>query len=248
VGLLGRKFVGWDNYLALVHSPELRQVLGNTVRYLIFIVPASVVIPLGLAILIMELPSRISSIFRVLFYLPVAIGGIALIATWLWIFNPDYGILNYVLSLVGVPPVAWLGSTRTSLFSISLVYLLSVACSYFTLIYGVAIGGIPRQIIEAAKLDGAGPFQIIRFVVVPLLRPTISYVSLSATITSISLWVYPKIFTRGGPIRSSSSFGYWVYETAFVHRKLGLASAQAILLLLFVLGFCLVLGRVTYEV
>jgi len=247
-GLFGQQFVGWDNYLTLLRSPVLRQVLGNTARYWISIVPASTVIPLGLAIFIMELSQRVASVFRILFYLPMAVGGIVLITIWLWAFNPDYGILNYALSLVGVAPVAWLGNVHTSLFSVSLMYLVSISCSYFTLIYCVAIGGLPHHIIEAAKLDGAGPFQIIRFIVVPLLRPTMLYVTLSATITSISLWVYPKLLTRGGPLGSSTSFGYWIYETAFIHRKFGLASAQAVLMLLFVLIFCVILWRTTYEI
>ncbi len=246
-GLFRQTFVGWGNYLYLLRSPTLRQVVVNTLRYWIFIVPASVIIPLVLALLIMELPARVAGLFRVLFYLPIAVGGIVLVSIWTWIFNPDYGILNYALSLAGISSRAWLTNPQTSLLSIALVYLFASAFPSFTLIYCVAIGGISRRLIEAAKLAGAGGLQIVRFIVIPLLKPSILYVFLSSTIASISLWVYPKMLTGGGPIKSSTSFGYWVYETAFVYRKFGLASAQAVLMLLFVLGFCIVFWRTSYE-
>jgi len=245
-GLFGQTFVGWGNYLQLLRSPTLRQVVGNTLKYWVFMVPASAVVPLGLALLIMELPGRAAGVFRVLFYIPMAVGGIVLVSVWSWIFNPDYGVLNYILSLVGIPSRAWLADPQTSLFAISLVYLFVSACPTFTLIYCVAIGGIPRHLIEAAKLAGAGGLQIIRYVVVPLLRPSMLYVLLVSTIASISLWVYPKMLTGGGPLKSSTSFGYWIYETGFIYHKFGLASTQATLMLLFVLGFCIALWRTSY--
>lgn len=246
-GLFRQTFVGWGNYLQLLRSPALRQVLGNTARYWFFMVPASVIIPLGPALLIMELPRYAAGVFRVLFYLPVAVGGIVLVSIWTWIFNPDYGILNYALSLVGLPSRAWLADPQTSLFSVALVYLFTSALPSFTLIYCVAIGGISHHLIEAAKLAGAGGLQIIRFIVIPLLKPSMLYVFLCSTIASISLWVYPKMLAGGGPLKSSTSFGYWLYETAFVYRELGLASAQAVLMLFSVLGFCIVFWRTTYE-
>lgn len=245
-GLFGQTFVGWGNYLQLLRSPALRQVVGNTLRYWLFMVPASVIVPLFCALLIMELPGRVAGVFRVLFYLPVAVGGVVLVSIWSWIFNPDYGILNYALSLVGLPARAWLADPQTSLFSIALVYFFASAIPSFTIIYCVAIGGLPPNLIEAGMLAGAGARQLIRFIVIPLLRPTMLYVGLTSSIASISLWVYPKMLTGGGPLKSSTSFGYWIYETAFIYGDFGLASAQAILMLLFVLVFCVAIGR-TYA-
>lgn len=246
-GLFQQSFVGWENYLGLARSSVFRQILWNTARYWIAMVPTSVIIPLGLALLIMELPERASGVFRVLFYLPMAVGGIVLVSIWTWIFSPDCGILNYALSLVGLPPRAWLADPQTSLLSIAVVYLFTSALPHFSLIYCVTIGGIPRHFIEAAKLAGAGGLQITRFIVIPLLRPTMLYVLLYSTISSISLWIYPKMLTGGGPLGSSTSFGYWIYETAFVYRKFGLASTQAVLMLLLVLGFCIAFWKTTYE-
>ena len=247
VKLTGMSFIGLENYITLLQSPALRQVAGNTIRYWLIMVPASVTIPLATAILIMELPERKASIFRILFYLPIAVGGIVLISIWTWIFNPDYGVLNYILSLIGVPSRAWLADPDTSLLSVAITYLFLSASPNFTLIYCVAIGGIPKHLIEAAKLAGASGIQIIRFIVIPLLKPSIIYVLLVSTIASVSLWVYPKMLTGGGPLKSSTSFGYWIYETAFVYRRFGMASAQAILMLFLTLGFCVVLWRTTYD-
>jgi len=243
VKLAGQAFIGWANYVQLLHSPDLYQVLTNTLKYWILMVPASVIIPLATAILIMELPDRLSGLFRILFYLPIAIGGIALISIWTWIFNPDYGILNYALSLAGLSSRAWLADPDTSLLSVAITYLFLSASPNFTLIYCVAIGGIPKQLVEAAKTAGASGLQIIRFIIVPLLKPSMTYVLLVSTIASISLWVYPKMLTAGGPIGSSASFGYWIYETAFVYRRYGLASAQAIIMLALVMVFCIAIWR-----
>ena len=247
VSLLGQQFVGVENYSFLLRSPALRQVIANTAKYWMLMVPASVVIPLVMAILVMEMPGHTAGLFRVLFYLPLAVGGIVLISIWTWIFNPDYGILNYALSLIGVSPRAWLADPSTSLLSVAVVYLFLSASPNFTLIYCVALGGIPKHLIEAAKLAGASGIQIIRFIVIPLLRPSMIYVFLVSTIASISLWVYPKMLTAGGPVGSSTSFGYWIYETAFVYRRYGLASAQAVLMLSLVLVFCVALWMTAYE-
>jgi len=246
--VIKREFVGLNNFRYLFGSVEFYQILRNMVKYWLCIVPVGVVLPLLLSVLIMELPSKWASLFRGLFYLPTAVGGIVLVAVWVWIFNVDYGLLNYLLSLFGIDPIAWLGNTQTSAIAISLVYLMAVSCSHFTLIYCSAIQGLPQEVIEAAKLDGAGTFSLLRFIVLPLLKPSVAYILLFTTVASIRFWAYPKLFTEGGPLHSSASFGYWVYETAFIRQKFGLASAEAILMLLFTLSFSIIIMRTHYDV
>jgi len=245
--LFQSSFVGLGNYLSLVESSLFRQIIWNTVKYFLFIVPVSVILPLILALLITEAP-RFSSLFRTIFYLPVIIGGLVIASIWKWIFNPTYGLLNWLLSLVGVSKLSWLGNPDFSLISISIVFVVACALSNFTLIYCAAITSLSKELIEAAKLDGAGTFQLVKSIVIPLLKPAVHYIMLTSILTTFNIWAFPKLLTEGGPLHSSASFGYWIYETGFIYQRYGLASAQAVMMLFLTVGFGVVLLRTQYDI
>ena len=245
--LFQSSFVGLGNYLSLVKSLLFRQVVWNTTKYFLFIIPVSIFLPLILALLITEVP-RFGSLFRAIFYLPVAIGGLVIASIWKWIFNPTYGLLNWMLSLVGIGRISWLGDSNFSLISISIVFVVACALSNFTLIYCAAITSLSKELIEAAKLDGAGTFQLVKSIVIPLLRPAVHYITLTSILTTFNIWAFPKLLTEGGPLHSSASFGYWIYETGFIYQRYGLASAQAVMMLFLTVGFGMVLLRSQYDI
>lgn len=223
-------WVGLANYSKLLDDPVFWKALSNTMALTAGLVPLILAISLGIAAVASDMSRRWRSYYRMAFYLPVVASAVVLSLIWLWILNPIYGLLNFLIGLVGISPVTWLGSTETALGSVLLV-LLSFSLGGPVVLFMAGIDGIPGEIFEAAQIDGASRRQQFSRITVPLLRPTIAFVLIVATIGTFQVFTVVQILTNGGPANATQTLVFSIYQTAFSYLDLGYAAAMSVVLL-----------------
>ncbi|WP_218082068.1 carbohydrate ABC transporter permease [Anthocerotibacter panamensis] len=240
------QWVGLVNYQRLWADSLFWKVLGNTLIYLLGVVPALVILPLGLAILLNRSLPFLAG-FRVLYYIPVIIPMVIAGVTWKWVYG-ERGLLNGLLRASGVVEVAipWLTSGG-SLFAVMLVTVWK-GLGYYMVIYLAGLQGIPRPLYEAAALDGADGWRKHWFITVPLMRPYILLVAVLSSISAMKVFEEIYVMTRGGPVNNSKTIVYYLYEKAFTNLELGYACAVGIVLFLILLAFSLLNARLSNTV
>jgi multiple sugar transport system permease protein len=231
--LVSREWVGLDNFVALARDHAFRKAVLNTIYFVLGVVPATVAISLFLAVVVSPLKSVTQSFFRMAFYLPVVAAGVVLSMVWLYIYNPTYGLLNYLLGVVGLPRVAWLGTTETALPSLAVV-VASWTIGQPLIIFLAGLAGIPQDLYDAASIDGAGAWHKFWRVTLPLLMPTMLFVLVTQTINVFQVFVVVLLMTRGGPFNATQTIVYRIWETAFSFFQFGYASAMGVVLILLV--------------
>jgi multiple sugar transport system permease protein len=231
-----REFVGFQQYVQIFNDPVFRQALINTIEYTLVIVPATVFISMVLALLIDPLGQKSQAFFRGAFYIPGVAGGVVLSVVWLWIFNPTYGLLNFMLGIFGIEPVTWLASSPSSFWAVCTV-VLTFTVGQPIILFLAGLAGIPQDILDAATVDGANDLQKSIFVRLPLLRPVILFVLATQTIQVFQLWEVIYMLTNGGPYNTSNSLVFLIFQTAFINAKYGKASAIGVVLLVIILFF-----------
>lgn len=231
--LVARKWVGLANFVALARDSAFRLAVVNTVYFVVGVVPVTVALSLILAVIVHPLGRAAQSFFRLAFYLPVVAAGVVLSIVWLYIYNPTYGLLNYLLSLVGIGRVEWLGRTETALPSLALV-VVSWTIGQPLILFLAGLAGIPSELYDAAAIDGAGGWDRFWRVTLPLLRPTALFVLVTQTIGVFQVFVVVLLMTRGGPANATQTIVYRIYETAFSFFQFGYASAMGVVLLIIV--------------
>ncbi len=232
-GLGSQKWIGLDNFTALAEDQSFRHAVVNTFYFVLGVVPATVVISLALAVVIFPLRRSAQSFFRMAFYLPVVASGVVLSIVWLYIYNPTYGLLNYLLHFMGIGMVEWLGRTETALPSLALV-VVSWTVGQPLILFLAGLGGIPADLYDAAAIDGADSWHKFWYVTLPLLRPTALFVLVTQTIGVFQVFVVVLLMTRGGPVFATQTIVYRIYETAFSFFQFGYASAMGVVLLVIV--------------
>lgn len=241
-----RQFVGFNQYIQLSNDPIFKQALSNTIAYTLVIVPATILTALIIALLIEPLGSRVQAFFRGAFYLPGVAGGVVLSVVFLWIFNPTYGLLNYLFGLVGIKPVLWLASAPYSFIAVCAV-VLTFTIGAPVILFLAGLAGIPQDIIDAATVDGANNFQKAVRIRLPLLRPVLLFVLATQTIQVFQLWEVIYMLTGGGPYNTSTSLVYLIFQTAFMNSNYGKASAIGVILMLIILVFTIFQMRLWRE-
>lgn len=236
---IDQTWTGLENFKYILTNSVMLRVLQNTVEYVVVLVPLTVLTSLFLALLLFSFPNWLQSFFRAGFYLPGVTGGVIMSVVWLWIFNPTFGLLNYILSLAGIEPVLWLAGSDVAIYAVIFV-VLTWSIGQPLIIFLAALGGIPREILDSALVDGATPIQRAIRVTVPLLGPAVLFVLTTETIASFQLWEVVYMLTNGGPSNSTSSIVYKLYEVAFINGKYGLASAMGTVLMLIIVAVTLV--------
>lgn len=231
-----RKFVGFTQYVQLFKDPVFIKTLFNTIRYTLVIVPATVFISLLLALLIDPLGLKAQAFFRGAFYIPGVAGGVVLSVVWLWIFNPTYGLLNFLLGSVGIKPLTWLATAPLSFWAVCGV-VLTFTIGQPIILFLAGLAGIPQDILDAATVDGAGILQKTLLIRLPLIRPVLLFVLATQTIQVFQLWEVIYMLTNGGPYNTSNSLVFLIFQTAFINAKYGKASAIGVVLLLIILFF-----------
>ena len=229
----GGTFIGLANFGTLADDPVFRQAIGNTVLYATVVVAAQVTLALVVASLIQPLGAKSRVFYRALFYLPLVNSAILVAMVWRWIFNPNpFGLANATLGAIGLGPFLWIGSSDQALLAVILSAVLTIPGGGVVL-YSAAMGSLPRELYEAADLEGAGPFAKWRHITVPLLRPTTLYLVVVYTILAFQVFERVYIMTNGGgPNNATITIVQLIYSTAFQFGRYGLASAMAVVLFL----------------
>lgn len=232
-------FVGFENYARLFQDDLFWKVLGQTLLYLVLVVPALVFLPIFLAILVNQQIKGIS-FFRSAYYLPVVTSMVVVGIAWKWMYA-EQGILNYVLDMVGVidEPVHWLTQTSTAIFAVMVVTVWK-GMGYYMVIYLAGLQAIPDDLYEAARIDGASKWRQIIHITIPLLMPSIMIVSIMSSIAAMKVFEEIYVMTGGGPLNSSSTLVFYIYEQAFDNLEMGYASAAGVILFLITLIFSII--------
>lgn len=241
-------FIGLKNYTDLLSSKAFYKVLWNTFLYLIGAVPILTTVPLVLAILINQ-KIRCINLYKVLIYLPVIVSIVVVAIAFKWLYASS-GILNYFLELLGLSKVEWLTSPDAAIWSVIIVTIYK-GIGYYMMIYLSALMGSPKELLEAAEVDGANVIQKHLNVTIPYLMPTIALVVTISSISALKVFAEIYVMTRGGPLDSTKTIVYYIYERAFENLDLSMASATSVILLVVVMLFSalniLVFERKKYQ-
>ena len=230
-------FVGLQNYIKLMQSPIFYKVLFNTFLYLFIAVPILAIFPLFLAILINQ-KIRGVTLYKILIYLPVIVSIVVAAIAFKWLYA-EQGILNYAIGVLGFNPVGWLTDTRFALISVIIVTIWK-GIGYYMMIYLAALMSVPKELYEACDIDGASALKKHLTVTIPHIMPTIALVSTISAISAMKVFAEIYVMTKGGPLSSSKTIVYYIYERAFENLDLGYASAMAVVLLIIVMVFSLI--------
>ena len=231
------QFAGLDNYIKLFQSPIFYKVLLNTFIYLIVAVPILAIVPLFLAILLNR-QIRGLTLYKILIYLPVIVSIVVAAIAFKWLYA-DEGILNFIVTSFGLEKIGWLTDPNWALYSVIIVTIWK-GIGYYMMIYLAALMSVPKELYEACEIDGAGFFTKHLTVTIPHIMPTIALVTTISAISAMKVFAEIYVMTKGGPLNSSKTIVYYIYERAFENLDLGFASAMAVVLLVIVLLLSLV--------
>ena len=239
-GLTTPRFVGAGNYTALFHDNIFWLSLYNTVYYTVLSVGVGTILAFSVALLWNQ-PIRGMPIYRTLFYMPVIIPGVAGALVWGMLLNPSFGTVNYVLNAVGLPSLQWLQSPVWAKPGLVLLGLWTVGNA--AVIYLAGLKGIPSVLYEAAKIDGAGPWNRLVSITIPMMAPTLLFNIVMGLVGSFQVFTSAYVLTSGGPANSTMFYILYLYQNAFQNFHMGLASAQAVILLVITFGLSLLVVR-----
>jgi multiple sugar transport system permease protein len=229
------RFVGVRNYVRLLETPLFWQALGNTLYFVIVGVPLSIAASLGAALLLHSRFARFKGFFRTALVAPVVTTLVAVAIIWRYLFNTRYGLLNYALGQLGVAPIDWLGDPRFAMPAI-IVFAVWKNFGYNMVILLAGLQSIPHELYEAARMDGASVPRQFFHITLPMLSPILVMVSILTVAGYFQLFAEPYVMTQGGPLQSTVSVLYFMYEEGFKWWNLGSASAVAFILFVFVFG------------
>jgi putative chitobiose transport system permease protein len=240
------EFVGFANYLNVWRDPFFWAALKNTLLYMVVVVPVLVIAPIFLAALVNKHIPGITFI-RAAIYLPVITSLVISGLIWKWVYE-EQGILNYVLLASGLTtdPVAFLTDPATALFSVMAVTIWS-GMGYYMVIYLAGLQSIPRHLYEVAEVEGVSAWQQMIHITIPLLRPSIVVVTVMSSISAMKVFEEVYVMTQGGPMDSTKTLVYYLYESAFSEFEMGYASAIGVVLFLLTLVFSLINLRFLRE-
>lgn len=237
------KFIGVDNYTKLFADPDFWQSIGNTGLFAVFGVPAIVVLSLGVALLLNHSQNAFFRALRAFYFIPAITAIVAISLVWGYLYNTQFGLLNYLLSLVQLPPVQWLSDPTLAKFSVALVAVWR-GTGLNIIIFLAALQGVPKEYLEAASLDGAGEWKKTFSIVIPLLRFAIFFVSVTTTISWLQFFDEPFVLTDGGPLGATTSASIFLYKEGFRLNQFGYASAGSIVLFAIIAIITLIQLRV----
>jgi multiple sugar transport system permease protein len=229
------RWQGWDNYVHVLTLPLFWKALGNTAYFVAFGVPLSIALSLAAAVLLQSRLVRFKPLLRTALFAPVVTTLVAVAVIWRYLFHVKYGLVNYTLQAFGIDPVDWLGDPHWSMPTI----IGFAAWKNFggnMIIFIAALQAVPHELYEAARLDGARSWARFRHITLPGIAPTLLMVAILTTAGYFQLFAEPYVMTQGGPLQSTVSVLYLMYEEGFKWWNLGLASAVAFVLFVIIVG------------
>ncbi len=235
--LSSMKFVGFKNYIKMFHSDSFWNSLRVSLIYVLGTVPTSVIFAMILAILMNQKIYGLA-FYRIMIYLPVITSMAAAAIVFQYLFEPEFGFINFVLTSVGLPKMKWLNDPHQALFALIVVGIWK-RVGYNTIILLAGLQAIPSVYYEAAKIDGANSYQVVRKITIPLLSPVTFFVTIMQIIASLKVFTSIVVMTEGGPAGGTEAIPYYLYKNAFQYHKMGYASAVAYVLFAIIFIFTL---------
>jgi multiple sugar transport system permease protein len=242
-----KPFVGLSNYRDMIHDKQFTQSVLNTIYFSGASVPISMAIGLLLALLV-NLPLRFRALFRTAFYLPVVTPFVVSAILWKWLYNGDYGLFNYYLLKAHIidGPLLWLSDKNLAMPAVILMSVWA-GTGFSMVVYLAGLQTIPEELYESARLDGANAWQRLRYVTIPMLRPTTLFLLVMGIIGSLQVFTQIFVMTNGGPVNRTTTMVYYMYLWAFKYFDMGYASTLAFALFLMLLVFTALQLRFTRQ-
>ncbi|HMN23351.1 MAG TPA: sugar ABC transporter permease [Ignavibacteriaceae bacterium] len=232
------RFIGLDNYIKLFDDPLFYTALQNTFYFVILAGPLSIAASLGAALMLNSKLVKYKAIFRLSYFIPVVTTLVAVAIVWRFIYHPKFGIINYLLSLIGIAQVDWLGDTATAMPAIVLMSVWK-NFGYNMIIFIAGLQNIPEDLYEASSIEGASGWQQFKSITLPMLAPTTIFISLITMIGYFQFFAEPYIMTQGGPLNSTLSVVQYMYQEGFKWWNMGYSASIA-----FVFFFIILLGTI----
>lgn len=228
------KFVGFKNYQTLIHSDDFHKVLGNTITYTLITVVVTIVLAVIIAAwLNSKRNGGLNNVVQTFIFTPHIISMVSVSTLFLWLMDSHNGFFNSILTMLGLEPYTFLASPDTALFSVALVSIWK-GLGYYVLLIMAALQNIPTSVYEAAEMDDTPKIRTFFKITLPMISPTILFTSVVATIASFKVFDSVSIMTGGGPLNSTNTLVYYIYEYAYRYGKPGRACAAGVILLIFV--------------
>lgn len=228
-------FIGIANYKELFHDEIFLGALKNTLVIVIVSVPTVCAFSLWVASAIVDMKPALTSLFRVIFYLPVVTGSVAVTVVWKWMYNNYYGIFNYLFKGMGIidQNINWLGDSRYALWCI-IIILFTTSVGQPIVLYVSALGNVDKSLVEAAEVDGASNTQAFWKIKWAQIMPTTLYILIITTINSFQCFALIQLLTSGGPNHSTDTIMYYIYYTAFKLYRYGYGNAMGVVLMVII--------------
>jgi multiple sugar transport system permease protein len=234
-------FIGLDNYTRLAADGDVLHSMAITIRFILITVPLNLVVALGLAVLLTDRRVAGKRLLRTLFYMPIQIPLVAATLIWLGVLNGSTGWVNRLLELLGFSGPDWIGNSSWVLVSLALIGIWG--CGNMMLIFIAGLQGVPSELYDAARVDGAGPVTTFRRITIPMITPILFYNVLISLVTAFQVFVQPWVLKNGIPDDATNLFNVNLYREAFTFNQMGYASALAWVLFGFILAATAVLFR-----
>lgn len=236
-------FVGLQNYRDILNDPLFWKSLSNTFKWTVGVVPATIIIALLVALILNSQRVKARGAFRTIYFVPVVTNMVAAAFVWRWLFEPTFGVVNYFLERLGLPGPGWLASTKWALPAMMVVGIWK-QIGFAMVIFLAGLQTIPRDIVEAARIDGATGWQVFSRITLPLLNPTVVFVAVMMVINALRVFTIPYVMSAGGftygvpggPLDSTRVFVIHIYDLGFRRFQLGYASANAFALLILIMA------------
>jgi ABC-type sugar transport system permease subunit len=237
------RFVGLGNFVDLFSTPLFWRAIGNTALFAVLGVPMAIGASLAVALLLNDATVRWKPLWRVLLFAPYVTSIVATAVVWRFLFNERSGLINRALAAVGAAPVDWLGNPHTSIPAI-LIFVTWKIFGYNMIVFTAALSAVPQDLMEAARLDGAGRWSRFRHVTLPAIGPTLLLAAVMSVAGFLQIFAEPYVMTLGGPAQSTTTILYFMFDEGFKWWNLGQASAVAFVLFLMILALTLVQTRI----
>jgi len=224
------RFVGFNNYKALLHDVHFLNTFKNTLIFVGGVVTLEIIVGLFIAVLIEQKRYRfLKSGFRTVYFFPYVISSVAIALVWHFLLNPDLGVINYYLGKIGIPRINWLFSSHWARVSVIVVEVWK-NIGFYVVVFLAGLQNIPKQLYEAAEVDGANRRQQFFHITLPLLSPTFFFLSVIGFINAFQIFDTPFVLTRGGPGGATRTIAVYIYETGFRFFRMGYAATLACIL------------------
>lgn len=231
-------FVGFKNYVNLFKDAEFFQTLTNTIVYMVLTVGIGLILGIFLA-LFLKKDTEVNKFMQSIIFSPYIVSLASVSFLWMWLMNTDFGLINYILSIFNIPAIDWLGSPKIALFSLVIISVWKTL-GYNTIIILSALQSIPKYLYEAASLDRANKKQVFFKITLPMISPTLFFLTIVNIIASFKVFDTIQIITQGGPQNSTNTLVYSLYEYGFKFYKIGYASTIGVVLLVIIAVFTVI--------